>query len=131
MWLAYMIGEWTEGTVITPMKVVQARLRESLRPAYETQKLEENLPLSPALHLLLKRYVTVLSGCAFASTWRRPTRRSTTWTSTNCTRWHKLHAVAECGDSEPFSAAGRAVLFGLKRGQSFGESRRKGILTPL
>ena len=51
--------------MITPMKVVQARLPESLRPAYETQKLEENLPLSPALHLLLKRYVTVLSGCAF------------------------------------------------------------------
>ena len=65
MWFAYMIGEWTEGTVITPMKVVQARLRESLRPAYETQKLEENLPLSPALHLLLKRYVTVLNGSAF------------------------------------------------------------------
>ena len=41
MWLAYMIGEWTEGTVVTPMKVVQARLPESLRPAYETQKLEE------------------------------------------------------------------------------------------
>jgi len=125
MWLAYMIGEWTEGTVITPMKVMQARLRESLRPAYETQKLEENLPLSPALHLLLKRYVTVLSGCAFCIDLAEADAEE------HDVDVRKLHAVAECGNSEPFSAAGRAVLFGLKRGQSFGESRRKGILTPL
>ena len=125
MWLAYMIGEWTEGTVITPMKVVQARLRESLRPAYETQKLEENLPLSPALHLLLKRYVTVLNGSAFCIDLAEADAEE------HDVDVRKLHAVAECGDSDRFSAAGRAVLFGLKRGQSFGESRRKGILTPL
>ena len=37
VWLAYKVAAWTEGTVITPMKVVQARLPESLRHAYETQ----------------------------------------------------------------------------------------------
>ena len=118
MWLAYMIGEWTEGTVITPMKVMQARLPESLRPAYETQKLEENLPLSPALHLLLKRYVTVLSGCAFASTWRRPTRRSTTWTSANCTRWSS--AGTATGFRQPdgrSSSASSEVKVSVNRGE--------------
>ncbi|MFB6279317.1 MAG: sigma factor [Salinibacter sp.] len=34
VWLAYKIAEWTEGTIITPLKVVQARLPESLRLAY-------------------------------------------------------------------------------------------------
>lgn len=65
VWLAYKWMEWTEGTVITPVKVIQARLPESLRHAYETQKLEQALSLSPALRLLLKRHVAVLNGCAF------------------------------------------------------------------
>ena len=118
MWLAYMIGEWTEGTVITPMKVVQARLPESLRPAYETQKLEENLPLSPALHLL-KRYVIVLSGCAFCIDLAgRPTRRSTTWTSTNCTRWPS--AGTATGFRQPdgrSSSASSEVKVSVNRGE--------------
>jgi len=66
VWLAYKLAEWTEGTVITPMKVVQARLPESLRQAYETQKLEEKLSL-PVLGLLLHRYVAFLNGCATVS----------------------------------------------------------------
>lgn len=65
VWLAYKWMEWTEGTVITPVKVIQARLPESLRHAYETQKLEQALSLSPALRLLLKRHVAALNGCAF------------------------------------------------------------------
>ena len=88
MWLAYMIGEWTEGTVVTPMKVVQARLPESLRPAYETQKLEENLPLSLALHLL-KRYVTVLNGSAFCIDLAEADAEEHDVDS------HKLHTVAQ------------------------------------
>lgn len=65
VWLAHKILEWTEGTVITPVKVVQARLPESLRHAYETQKLEENLSLPTRLRFLLKHYVAFLNGCAF------------------------------------------------------------------
>lgn len=65
VWLAYKWMEWTEGAVITPVKVIQARLPESLRHAYETQKVENALSLSPALRLLLKRHVAVLNGCAF------------------------------------------------------------------
>lgn len=65
VWLAYKLMNWTEGTVITPVKVVQARLPESLRHAYETQKLEERLSLPARLRFLLKRYVAVLNGCAF------------------------------------------------------------------
>lgn len=65
VWLTYKFLEWTEGTVITPTKVIQARLPESLRHAYETQKVESNLSLSPRLRLLLKRHVAALNGCAF------------------------------------------------------------------
>lgn len=65
VWLAYKMTEWMEGTVITPVKVIQARLPESLRHAYETQKLEEALSVPPALRLLLKRHIAALNGCAF------------------------------------------------------------------
>jgi len=104
VWLAYKITEWTEGTVITPMKVVQARLPESLRHAYEMQKLEENLSLSPALRLLLKRYLASLNGCAFCVDLAEADAEE------HDVDVQKLRAVAEYADSDPFSAAERAAL---------------------
>lgn len=65
MRLAYKFLKWTEGTVITPVKVIQVRLPESLRHARETMKLEEKLSLSVEFRLLLKRYVAQLNGCSF------------------------------------------------------------------
>lgn len=65
MWIVYQFARWTQGTVITPLKVAQARFPESIRQAYETQKLEESLSLSDELRSLLKRYVAALNGCAF------------------------------------------------------------------
>lgn len=65
VWLVYKIAEWTQGTVITPLKVVQARFPESTRQARETQKLEESLSISDELRTLLKHYVAALNGCAF------------------------------------------------------------------
>jgi AhpD family alkylhydroperoxidase len=47
------------------MKVVQARLPQSLRHAYETRRVEASLSLPPGLRLLVKRYIAHLNGCAF------------------------------------------------------------------
>jgi len=104
VWLAYKISEWTEGTVITPMKVVQARLPEGLRQAYETQKLEETLSLPAALRLLLKRYVAVLNGCAFCIDLTEAEAED------QDVDVHKLRAVAEHETSDRFSGAERAAL---------------------
>lgn len=104
VWLAYKIAEWTEGTVITPMKVVQARLPESLRHAYETQKLEENLSLSPALRLLLKRYVAFLNGCPFCVDLAEADAEEQDLDV------DKLRAVVDYETSDRFSAAERAAL---------------------
>lgn len=65
VWLAYKMAEWTVGAVITPMKVVQARFPESIRHAYETQKLEDSVSLSDELRTLLKRQVAAMNGCTF------------------------------------------------------------------
>jgi AhpD family alkylhydroperoxidase len=104
VWLAYKIAEWTEGTVITPMKVVQARLPESLRQAYETQKLEENVSLPPALRLLLKRYVAFLNGCAFCVDLAEADAEE------HDVGVDKLRVVAEHETSDRFSAPERAAL---------------------
>lgn len=65
MWLVYKFTEWTEGTVITPVKVAQARFPESVRQAYETQKLEDDLTISDDLRTLLRHFVSALNGCEF------------------------------------------------------------------
>lgn len=65
VWLAYKMAEWTVGAVITPVKVVQARFPESIRQAYETQKLEDSVSLPDGLRTLLKRQVAATNGCAF------------------------------------------------------------------
>ncbi|MFB6230226.1 MAG: carboxymuconolactone decarboxylase family protein [Salinibacter sp.] len=104
VWLAYKIMEWTEGTVITPTMVMQARLPESLRQAYETQKLEENLSLSPALRLLLKRYVAFLNGCAFCIDMAEADAED------RGVDVDKLRKVADYEASDRFSAAERAAL---------------------
>lgn len=104
VWLAYKIAEWTKGTVITPMKVVQARFPESLRHAYETQKLEEKLSLPAGLRFLLKRYVASLNGCAFCIDLAEADADE------HGVDVDKLRAVAEYESSDRFSAAERAAL---------------------
>jgi AhpD family alkylhydroperoxidase len=104
VWLAYKIAEWTEGTVITPMKVVQARLPESLRHAHETQKLEAKLSLPAALRLLLKSSVAVLNGCAFCIDLAEADAEA------QDVDVDKLRAVVEYETSDRFSAAERAAL---------------------
>lgn len=104
VWLAYKIMEWTEGTVITPVKVVQARLPESLRHAYETQKLEEDLSLAPRLRFLIKRYVAFLNGCAFCIDLAEADAEA------HDVDVHTLRAVGDYESSDRFSEAERAAL---------------------
>lgn len=66
-WLAYRLAAWTMGTVVSPMKVVQARFPESLRLAYEMRALEERLVIDDALRIRLKRHVAVRNGCTFCT----------------------------------------------------------------
>jgi alkylhydroperoxidase family enzyme len=53
------------GTVITPLKVVWARLPEGLRLAYEMNRLGDRLSLDPEVHLLVKDLVARINGCTF------------------------------------------------------------------
>ncbi len=104
VWLAYKMTEWMEGTVLTPVKVIQARLPESLRHAYETQKLEERLSLPPVLRLLLKRYVAFLNGCAFCLDLAEADAEE------HGVDLQKLRGATEYASSDQFSAAERAAL---------------------
>ena len=63
--LAYALARWQQGTVITPLKVVWARLPEGLRLAYEMNRLGKHLSLDPEVHLLVQELVATINGCAF------------------------------------------------------------------
>lgn len=64
--LAYWMIRRRFGKVITPVKVVNARIPSSFRFSYELVKLEEKgLSLDASLMLLLKRHVAWLNGCSF------------------------------------------------------------------
>jgi len=65
VWLAYKLVERQMGTVITPLKVINARIPSSLRMSYEMQKTERSLSLDAELRVLLKSYVATRNGCAF------------------------------------------------------------------
>lgn len=63
--LTYTLARWQQGTVITPLKVVWARLPDGLRLAYEMDALEDELVLDPTVHLLVKELVASINDCAF------------------------------------------------------------------
>lgn len=63
--LVYALSRWREGTVITPLKVVWARMPEGLRLAYEMDKHAKRLRLDPELRLLVQELVATINGCAF------------------------------------------------------------------
>ena len=63
--LAYFLSRWQQGTVVTPLKVVWARMPDGLRLAYEMQKHEQRLSIDLALHVMVKQLVATINGCAF------------------------------------------------------------------
>lgn len=63
--LAYWLSKKKIGKVITPMKVVQARMPNSLSLAQKLVSVEENLSLPKDLHFYIKSFVATLNGCSF------------------------------------------------------------------
>lgn len=63
--LTYAMVRWQQGIVITPLKVLWARMPEGLRLAYEMNALEDAVTLAPDLHLLVKELVATINGCSF------------------------------------------------------------------
>ena len=64
--LVYWLTKRQMGKVITPMKVVTARIPKSFRLAYEMNQVEKKgLSLSPELRFLIKSLVAHLNGCSF------------------------------------------------------------------
>lgn len=66
MRFAYVMTRRRLGKVLTPMKVVTARMPRSLRLTYEIQRFEmTGIRLDPALHYLIVTFTSWLNGCSF------------------------------------------------------------------
>lgn len=65
MRLVYWVTKWTMGRVITPVKVVNARVPGSAAIAQKMNATEARLSLDPELRFLIKSYVATLNGCSF------------------------------------------------------------------
>jgi len=102
--LTYMLARWQQGTVITPLKVVWARMPEGLRLAYEMNKLEGRLTLAPTLRLLVKELVATINGCAFCQDIAQADAQAEDVSS------EKWDALLEYESHPAFDAAERAAL---------------------
>ncbi|WP_179862252.1 carboxymuconolactone decarboxylase family protein [Longibacter salinarum] len=65
MRLVYWITKRTLGRVITPVKVVNARVPGSASVAQKMNATEKQLSIDPELRFLIKSYVATLNGCSF------------------------------------------------------------------
>lgn len=63
--LAYWYAKKKMGIVITPMKVIQARMPETLSLSLKLLDIEEGLSLPKELVFYIKSYIATLNGCAF------------------------------------------------------------------
>lgn len=63
--LAYWFTKKKLGKVITPMKVVQSRMPDTLSLSQKLMSTEENLSLPDELVFYIKSYVATLNGCTF------------------------------------------------------------------
>ncbi|MDZ7692074.1 MAG: hypothetical protein U5K69_13245 [Balneolaceae bacterium] len=63
--LAYWFTKQQMGKVITPLKVVQARIPKTLSVSQKMMGAEDNLSLPDDLIFFIKSYVSTLNGCAF------------------------------------------------------------------
>ena len=63
--LAYWFTKKKLGKVITPVKVVQARMPETLSLSQKLMSIEDNLSLSDELIFYIKSFVATLNGCSF------------------------------------------------------------------
>lgn len=105
MRVAYWMTRRKLGKVITPMKVVYARMPGVLRLANEMQKFEmKGIRLDPALHFLIATFVSQINGCSFCIDIARAM----------AVRKHlgtaKFNALADYRTSAAFSDRERAAL---------------------
>jgi len=64
--LAYWMSKRRLGKVMTPMKVVYARMPKIFRLAYEEVKLIENgVTVDPMISFLVRTWVAMINGCSF------------------------------------------------------------------
>lgn len=102
--LAYALCRWEIGTVITPLKVVWARMPGGLRLLYELNKHEDRLSLNPELRLLVKELVATINGCAFCQDIAQAEAYEEEVSS------EKLEALLEYETHPAFDEAERAAL---------------------
>lgn len=65
--LAYWFAKRQFGAVITPMKVIYARVPRLLRTTLAINRAAERLSLDPALNLLITTQTALLNGCTFCA----------------------------------------------------------------
>lgn len=63
--LAYWFTKKKMGKVITPVKVVQSRMPDTLSLSQKLMGIEQNLSLPKDLIFFIKSYVATLNGCSF------------------------------------------------------------------
>lgn len=103
MKLAYWITKQKIGKVITPMKVVQARLPETLSVTQKLTKVENNLSLPDELIFFIKSYVATLNGCSFCIDIAKAAAENDTTVA-------KYEALLNFRSSSAFSATEKAAL---------------------
>lgn len=102
--IAYALARWQQGTVITPLKVVWARMPEGLRLAYEMNKHQERLSLDPEVLLLVKQLVATMNDCAFCQDIARAKAQQDPVST------EKLNALPQHDEHPAFEDAERAAL---------------------
>ena len=104
MRLVYWMTKWTLGRVITPVKVVTARVPGSATVAQTMNTTAAKLSLDPELRFLIKSYVATLNGCAFC------TDIAHAHAQNRSVPTNKYNALLQYDTSDVFSARERAAL---------------------
>lgn len=102
--IAYALARWQQGTVITPLKVVWARMPEGMRLAYEMNQHEERLTLDAEVHLLVKQFVARMNDCTFCQDIARAKAQQ------DAVSTEKLDALSQYDVHPAFTEAERAAL---------------------
>ena len=105
MRLAYWMMRRQFGKVMTPMKVIVARMPEALRLSYEITKFEmKGIRLDPEIHFMVGTLVAQINGCAFCVDLGRAMAIREHMTM------KKFNALSEYRKSPLFSGRERAAL---------------------
>jgi len=104
MRLVYGMTKWTLGRVITPVKVLTARVPGSAAVAQTMNTTAAKLSLDPELRFLITSYVATLNGCAFC------TDIAHAHAQNRSVPTNKYNALLRYDTSDVFSAPERAAL---------------------